>query len=101
MRLADWHLRRSDLDRVEPRGRLLMAFEDVDAEFCSILRSYIDDGVWICNRPYVDVITGLQASTSLRKTKRYVEEVAARQLDYGKGRWERTDDGGWSYYPES
>jgi hypothetical protein len=72
-----------------------------EAEFCSVFRSGIDDGVWICNVPYVDVATGLLASTSLRKVKRYVEELAARQLDYGVGRWERTDDGGWSYYPEA
>jgi hypothetical protein len=77
-----------------------MAFEEGEA--CSVFRSTIDERVWMCNIPYVDVATGLVASTSLRRVKAYVEQLADRQLDYGNGRWiQDLDEGGWSYYPES
>lgn len=77
-----------------------MDSERDEREFCSVFRSHVDSGVWLCNVPYVDVIVGLQASTSLRKLKAYVEEVADRDMDYGKGRWVKVDSG-WSYYPEA
>lgn len=67
------------------------------ADECSVFRSYVDDKVWMCNIPYVDVADGLQASTSLRKIQAYVEDVARRHLHYEGGCWERTPDDGWTY----
>lgn len=71
-----------------------------EREYCSVFRSSVDARVWMCNVPLVDVADGLQASTSLRMIKAYVEELAERYMDFGQGRWERTSDDGWSYYPE-
>lgn len=67
---------------------------------CSVFRSAVDDRVWMCNIPIVDVATGLQAARSLRKIKAYVEDIAERMLDFGDSEWVRGDDDGeiyWTY----
>lgn len=58
---------------------------------CSVFRSEIDDGVWMCNIPFFDIATGIQASTSLRKIKAYVESKT------DPGYWYKTEDGSWEY----
>lgn len=72
--------------------------DERDFESCSVYRSDVDDRVWMCNIPYVDVAQGLQASTSLRRIKAYVEEQARRHLNYVTGKWVASSDGdGWNY----
>lgn len=70
--------------------------DEIDEDFYgSVFRSPIDDRVWMCNIPEVDVATGLVASTSLRKVKAYVEEVL--RYDLGEGTWARSPSGDWQY----
>jgi hypothetical protein len=57
----------------------------------SVFRSAVDERVWMCNIPDTDVATGLQASTSLRRMKAYVEEECGTG-----GWWVRVGDE-WEY----
>lgn len=63
-----------------------------DEDTVNVFRSSIDDRVWMCNIPVVDVATGLQASTSLRRIKAYVEEIQG-----SGGTWAKIDSENWEY----
>ena len=63
----------------------------------AIYRSAVDPRVWICNIPETDVASGVQASTSLRTLKAYVEEVQARH-NIAAGSWVQVSAGYWEYH---
>jgi hypothetical protein len=63
----------------------------------SIVRSQIDQRVWVAVVPETDVMDGaMAASTSLRACKAHVE----RQYDDWTVEWVRDADGSWSCYPK-
>lgn len=66
---------------------------------CSVFRSF-DNSTWMCNVPLVAVAQGVQASRSLTRIKRYVEEVAAQQFQgTDGGTWVREDEDSWAFHP--
>lgn len=67
---------------------------DDDRDDGLVFRSPLDERVWMCNIPDVDVATGLQASTSLRRVKAYVES----KCDGGQGTWKLSPEGTWAYF---
>lgn len=64
-------------------------------ETSSVFRSSVDERVWMCNIPETDIADGIQASTSLRKIKAYVEQIQAR---FGiVGAWVKVGDDHYEY----
>jgi hypothetical protein len=66
--------------------------DEMDEDYASIYRAFADDRVWMCNIPYIDVADGIQASTSARRLKAYLEEYCPEN-----GTWVRVE-GGWEYH---
>lgn len=74
--------------------------EDEHEHLADIIRSGIDSRVWVVVLPDVDTWEGaMQASTSIRIAKRFVERHCARYVESagGKAHWVPTDDGCWEY----
>jgi hypothetical protein len=67
-------------------------YQGGDEDTAHVFRSSVDARVWMCNIPIVDVATGLQGSTSIRRIKAYVEEIHG-----SGGTWTQTDSENWQY----
>lgn len=63
----------------------------------SVIVSGLDCKVWVCVLPETDTYTGtMQASTSLRKCKRYVETTGWSGSEGAT--WKKNENGDWDAY---